>query len=180
MGDRMNIHDYSIDVRSRTIYLMDEEINPATAARFIKNLDSLRGPRPITVRLATEGGDVSCGLAIYQAMAAKSAPVTVVAAGEISSIGVLILQGGDKRVVSPTTVVMYHAGTVSVGEVAPEEALRTIDSGIALGDLADNIIFPRVQDKTGMTRKQFDKRVVDSFFLVGQDVVDMGLADVCE
>lgn len=172
----MNIHDYSIDVSSRTIYFFGD-VTLRSSAKFIKNLDLLRGPRPITIKLATGGGDEHAGLAMYQAMRGKGVKVTVIASGEIASMGVLLLQGGDRRIVSPTTLMAYHVGTVEMGELAPEEASRQLDSHRQIGDLIDDIIYARIKKVSGLTRTRFDAEVKESFFLVGQDVVDAGYAD---
>lgn len=173
----MDIHDYGIDKKRRTIYLMDEEINQESSTRFIKNLDQLSGKQPITVKLATSGGDESCGLAMYKAMIDHSAPIVIQAAGEICSIGVLLLQGGDKRIISATTSLMYHIGTVGALEGPPEEMMRDIDNQASIGNLVDDIIHAKVIAKTGKTRKQYDDMVKASFFLIGQEIVDLGLAD---
>lgn len=119
------LHEYGIDIDYHMIYLQGVEDEPTEefdepgveyrmANRFIKNLDILAGidaDKPIVVSMKTNGGYVTEGLAMYDAILATPNPVIIVNYTHARSMSSMILQAANKRVMMPHSFFMYHMGT---------------------------------------------------------------------
>jgi ATP-dependent protease ClpP protease subunit len=116
--------DYDIYLPTRTIYMgsvsSDESgseigVNHLLAERCIKTLHILdtqapSGDKPITIIMNNMGGDVSHGMAIYDAIKDCKNHVTIKVYGSAMSMGSIILQAADRRVMSKNSRVMIHYG----------------------------------------------------------------------
>ena len=128
------IHDYQINLASREIYLhshLDAEDDPGVeykmAVAFVKNLHMLdfKGSGNILVHMHTEGGVWSDGMAIFNSIRFARSPVTMLAYAQASSMGGVVLQAADKRVLMPDCELMVHHGSITVDEntVAAKSAI---------------------------------------------------------
>lgn len=128
------IHDYQINPASREIYMhshLDADEDPGVeyrmAVTFVKNLHMLdfKGSGNILVHMHTNGGDWSDGMAIFNAVRFSRCPVTMLAYAQASSMGGVVLQAADKRVLMPDCELMVHHGSVTVDEntVAAKSAI---------------------------------------------------------
>ena len=128
------IHDYQLNLASREIYLhshLDAEEDPGVeykmAVTFVKNLHMLdsKGPGNILVHMHTEGGEWSDGMAIFNTIRFARSPVTMLAYAQASSMGGVVLQAADRRVLMPDCEIMVHHGSVTVDEntVAAKSAI---------------------------------------------------------
>lgn len=72
-----------------------------------EELDELRG-KPIDVHIASDGGDVAAGIAIYNTLASHDAPVTVYIDSWAASIASVIAFAGNKIVMPENTFLMIH------------------------------------------------------------------------
>lgn len=119
-------YDYDLDMDNRTIYMgsvsHDEYFGSESgtdyqmAERLIKAIHILdagapSGDKPITIIMNNLGGDWYHGMAIYDAIRACKSPVTIRAFGHAMSMGSIILQAADKRVLSENSRFMIHYGT---------------------------------------------------------------------
>lgn len=72
-----------------------------------KQLDELKG-LPIDVHIASDGGDVAAGIAIYNMLNGHDAPVTVYVDSWAASIASFIAFAGQKIVMPENTFLMIH------------------------------------------------------------------------
>lgn len=116
-----HLHDHDIHDKLRLITLFSKDKDTADsesgvdhmlAERLIKNLTILESinKEPITIILNTPGGDWYHGMAIYDAIAACKAHVTVKGIGQVMSMGSVIMQAADSRVLYPNAKMMIHYG----------------------------------------------------------------------
>lgn len=128
------IHDYQINLASREIYLhshLDAEDDPGVeykmAVTFVKNLHMLdaQGQGNVLVHMHTDGGVWSDGMAIFNSVRFARSPVTMLAYAQASSMGGVVLQAADKRVLMPDCELMVHHGSITVDEntVAAKSAI---------------------------------------------------------
>lgn len=120
------VHNYDLNIVEREIYLHshfgligDEEeggIEYRMATQFIKNLHILNNveQKGILLHFQTPGGDWICGMAIYDAIKLSPSPISILAYGEVASMGAVVLQSAYKRVMTPNCEVMVHKGFVSL------------------------------------------------------------------
>lgn len=118
-----DIHNYSINIRSREIFLHnyftsgDNEENPGVEYKmsniFIKNLRilELKSHDPIIVHMHSIGGEWADGMAIYDAIQMCNCYVTMVCYGQVESMSSIILQSADSRFITPNSYFMCHYGS---------------------------------------------------------------------
>ena len=96
------------------VYTFADVVNDETVRKAISTLDawSRRRPgTPISVQLTSPGGSVLSGLALYDfllSLRARGHQLTVVALGFAASMGAVLLQAGDVRVMGPNAHFMVH------------------------------------------------------------------------
>jgi len=113
--------DHNIYPPKRLLYLgslRDDEGKEAGVdyqmfERFLKGLTFLDtvSQKPITIHMNTDGGDWYHGMAIYHAIQACRSHVTIIAWGYACSMGSLILQSADTRMIARDCVFMIHDGS---------------------------------------------------------------------
>jgi ATP-dependent Clp protease protease subunit len=163
-------------------YLRDDfnELSLATFGRFFKAITALEadGDVPINIVLNTIGGDVDCGYAMYDRIRQSPCPIQIIGYGAVMSMGAVVLQAADERVLSPNTTMMLHEGIMSSGDVQPktfkawgEQAVKEIDR-MAL------ILHSRMVNKLPkLTLKEVKDKFHDDWILSAPEAVEMGLAD---
>jgi ATP-dependent Clp endopeptidase proteolytic subunit ClpP len=84
-----------------------------TADEFVKELRGVTA-KSVNVHIATDGGDVTDGIAILNALRAMSADVTTIVDSQAYSAGSFILQAGKTRKMMPNSSVMIHDASSGV------------------------------------------------------------------
>jgi len=109
--------DYNLHLESRTIYVSGEidydTVNPALKGLHLITQDNKE--RSAAVVMTTEGGSWNVGIALYDAIKSRPFHVDVIAMGQCMSMGSIILQAGDKRILHKHTTIMIHDGTEEFG-----------------------------------------------------------------
>ena len=107
--------DYSLNLETRTLTFF-EEVTKASCERIIKQLHILDNHKDgtVTILMNSEGGCVSSGLAIYDAIRAMKNYVRIIVVGECCSIDTVILQAADERLLYPNAYLMLHYGNRTV------------------------------------------------------------------
>ena len=188
------VHDNGLYLPGRLIYIDspnntgDNEIDYASASRFIKNIKILNAGSkdPIMVILNTNGGDVVHGLAIYDAIKNSTAPVIIKVFGSASSIGAIILQAADERIMSPHSYLMFHKGSSSTGASNDYEVLKEATFSLEYGNRTDNILLDRINEKRTkenkalLSKQSFKSMLLESRYLFPEQAIEWGLADRVE
>lgn len=117
-------HDKGVFLRTKTMKLtgdVDEDMLDLAMCN-LHALDSVSGE--VTIKLCSDGGDVAIARAIYDLILGMKNFVNIICYGEVSSSASLILQSGDKRIMSPNSKLMLHIGSESI----PQDHPRNVDS----------------------------------------------------
>lgn len=191
-----DFHKYHIFPQTRIITLISDidfedggecGVGFSMSNAFIKNLMILEAisSDPITVILNTEGGDEYQGMAIYDAMKASPCHITLKVRGTVMSMGCIILQGADDRVLAPHAAVMFHAGMAwAAGN--PHECVNAAEFSKQYSKMSDDILYARINEKRAkdnqapMSRKTFDMMCIKGKYLFAKEAVELGLADRIE
>lgn len=185
--DLGRFHDYGIYMPSRTIYMgseiVGEESESGTdalmAERIVKNLhvlDSL-AEQEITILANNLGGDVMHGLAIYDAIKACRSNIVIKVFGNASSMGSIILQAADERIMSPNSVQMIHFGTLSVGGHV-KTVYKQTEENKRIDSWMEKMYLEKIRQKITDFSLQRLKGMLDhDCFLTAQKSVEIGLAD---
>jgi len=190
-------HDYGLHIPTRTIELstsMDEEghgngVNHYMAMKFIRNFTHLLSINkdPITVIMNTPGGSCVEGYAIYDTIrAAKNCHVTIKVVGQACSMGCIILQAADERIVQPNACIMFHAGTGGAGAYNPYEVANSAEFDKRYMERMYKIVWGRINRKreqkgeAPMAWKTFENMNLKGKYLFAEEAVELGLADKIE
>lgn len=184
------LFDYDIYVPTRTIvmrsHLVDENGESGTdaemAQRVIKGLHILdssapTGDKPITIIMNNPGGDEYDGLGIYDAIKACKNHVTIVVYGKAMSMGGIILQAADKRVMSVNSRFMMHYGTFGVSANS-QDVYKWIDDNKRIDSWMEDLFLEKMKEKNPkLTKKDIQDMLKADFIVTGEEAVNLGLAD---
>ncbi|NRP55799.1 peptidase S14 [Xylella fastidiosa] len=143
-----------------------------TAASVIAQLSTVTAPL-IHVRINSNGGVVSDGLAIYNALTTHPATIHVTIDGVAASIASLIAQAGTTRRVYPNSLMMIHGP--QTGGWGFAEDLR--DTAAMLDTMAAAM---HTAYTSGATHPEAIRRMLNDghdHWLTAQDMIAAGLAD---
>jgi ATP-dependent protease ClpP protease subunit len=118
--------DCDFDIETRTIWLGSALLDDGTelhtdagmaerATKALFLLDSVSSA-PITILMNNAGGDEIHGLAIADAITLVKSKVTIKVLGHAMSMGSIILQAADERLLAPNASVMIHYGSPMVAD----------------------------------------------------------------
>jgi ATP-dependent Clp protease protease subunit len=179
-------HDYGIYLPNRTLYMGSEIVgedeesgtDALMAERMVKNLHILDAEgSDIVIIMNNLGGDVMHGLAIYDAIRACKSKVIIKAFGNAMSMGSVILQAADERIMAPNSVQMIHIGSVG-SEGHAKTVYRQIEEAKRLDKLVDQIYLEKIREKHPDFTPQRLKGMLDhDTFLTAKQSVELGLAD---
>lgn len=197
-----NLHDYSINPKTREIFLFGEDSYISTrsdndveepgveytmANRFIKNLIYLQSQSddPITIHMKTCGGMWAEGMAIYDAVKTCSSHVKIINYTHARSMSSLIFLAADERVMHKHSVFMLHMGTMAMAGTIKQYLTEGIQLDIATEQMLD-IYVEAMQQKGVMqdrTEKQIKKWLVsemnkrEDVYFSSEQAVEYGFAD---
>ncbi len=194
------IHDYGLDLRANHIYLTGEEayahyesdgeepgVEYLMASKFIKNLNILqrRSNKPILIHLKSCGGCWNEGMAIYDAIKACPNPITILNYTHARSMSSLIFLAGDKRVMMPHSVYMFHQGDMEMGGTLKQFLTEATEAERTLEEMYDIYVDAlKAQGKMKRSsRKVIREWIVaemnkkEEVYFTAEQSVEMGFAD---
>ena len=153
------------------------DINSAMAhdlCQQIRLLDVADPVAPITVFIASPGGNVRAGLAIYDTMQYIKCDVSTICIGMAASMGAFLLSGGTKgkRLALPNAEIMIHQP--SGGARGQETEIRIV---------AENILKTRnklneiLAANTGKSVEEISRDTERDNYMTAQEAVAYGLID---
>lgn len=142
-----------------------------SASDFVKLLSDIKSSE-IELHLNSPGGDIFDGFAIYNALKAHSATVTVIVDAMAASAASFIAQAGDKIIMTKASTMMIHDG--SAGVWGPAATMREVAD---LLDKFSNIVADIYASRAGETSEFWRNLMVEEVWYNAQEAVDAGLAD---
>lgn len=182
-------HDADIYIPTRTIYMGSEHEDPEhgesgtdsqMAKKFVKNmhiLESLSND-PITVIMNNPGGEEYNGLAIFDAIKMAKSHVTVIAYGHAMSMGSIIIQAADERVMAPNSRMMIHEGTWGYADQHPHTLRKWTEECTKFDRWMENLYLEKIRQKHPTFKLAALRKMLDhDTFFTAQEAVAIGLAD---
>lgn len=180
-------HDYGLYLPNRTLYMGSEFVgdddesgtDALMAERMVKNLHILdsQNQEEITIIMNNLGGDPMHGLAIYDSIRACRSKVSIKVFGNAMSMGSIILQAADERIMSPNSVQMIHYGYLSLGGHSKTTYKHT-DENKRIDAWMERLYLEKIREKVGDFSPQRLKGMLDhDYFLTAEKSVEIGLAD---
>lgn len=125
----IDTHDYGIIIDKREIFLhsLDIEekgIDHKVSNRFLKNIRILENisDKPIIIHQHSIGGDWFEGMMIFDAIKHSKCYIAMIMHGQACSMGSLIPQAADLRIIMPNTLFMTHQGSISISDLTIKQA----------------------------------------------------------
>lgn len=181
-------HEHSLHVPSRTIWLessKDDEgeehgVNYSMFSKFHKNIKILEhiSNDPIQIYMNTGGGSMDNGMAIYDTIKQSPCHITINVIGLGMSMGCVILQSADRRLLYPFARIMFHLGSGHSNGNHLYEAYNAVHDDIKMAKRIDKIIFEAIQTKhPKFTMKKYNELNNSGKFMSAEEAIAMGLAD---
>jgi ATP-dependent protease ClpP protease subunit len=132
------------------------------------------------------GGDMSLGLGIYDAIKSSVSQTIMITCGMTASMGTVIAQAPDIRLIYPSTVFLIHEGYISFEETETKTAVSTIKSAKWYLQKLYDIYYSSCksgkyfQSKTEKQVKSFLRKTLEKrsdWYLEADEVIKYGLAD---
>lgn len=183
-GNASMFHDIGICLKTRTIVIDGDEtddnfcITPLSARKDIKNIKILSdlSEDPITVILNCPGGDVLAGMSIYDALKTSRCKI-IIKCHLAMSMGSILLQAGDERLLYPNATVMIHNGEVGM-HGSPKTVENWTNYNKSIDEIHEDIYLSKIkQKKKRFKREDLQKLLEQDTIFTAQEAVDMGLAD---
>lgn len=130
------------------------------------------GPKDVTVKINSPGGDMFEGIAIYNALRQHKAAVNVQVLGIAASAASIIAMAGDEIVMGLGTFIMVHNAWGLV--IGNQHDLREASDLFAQFDSALADIY---EARTSTDRSEIEKLMDNETFLAPADAVAKGFAD---
>lgn len=186
-------YDYGLYTETRTIYIGSILADPhgggesgtdssmaeyAIKALHILDMAAPNGDKPITILMNNPGGDVYHGQAIYDAVQACNNHVTIVGFGHLMSMGSLIFQAADKRIMSKNCKLMIHYGSISAPSVSPKTFYSWAEESKKIGKWMEEIYLEKIREKNpDYSRLEIEKALDFDTFINAEECLHLGLTD---
>lgn len=185
LNDYELFHDKNLYLPSRTIYFggqFDGEgdvITDRTVSQLIKNLHILehRDKAPISILLNTVGGSWEDGIAVYDVIKSLQSIVNIIGLGKVYSMGSIIMQAGDNRLLMENTYMMIHDGYEGY-EGDPKMIERWMDVSKAIRMKMYDIFWQKMKLKNKKLKfKDVEKACAIDTIYNAEEAVKVGLVD---
>ncbi len=179
--------EYGIDIGAKTLYMGSESYKDddetgtdfLMAERVIKGLHLLdrRVSDGITILMNNLGGDEYHGMAIYDAITACQNHVTIKVFGHAMSMGSIILQAADQRIMAPNARLMMHYGTWGTHD-HPKNVEKWVEEGKRFNKWMIDLYLEKIREKNPrFKRTKVDQMCNFDTILSARETVSLGLAD---
>lgn len=174
--DRFFEHNFHLE--SRTIYIGggdENEVDSQAAANAIKafHLMAAVADKPISVLINSFGGCWFNGLAIYDCIKASPVQVTGLVIGSAMSMGSVILQACDHRIIYPNATVMVHDGYESRVNDLPQ----TFQNWAEYSKKSRQKMYSLYAQRSGRPPSFWRKKCASDLILTAQEALELGLVD---
>lgn len=131
----------------------------------------------ITMLISSPGGEITSGLAIYDAMKITTAPIRTVAVGTVASMAAVLFSSGTKgrRQMFPSSRIMIHNPRIA-GSDSVLTSTEIIELGKNLQKMSA-ITNSILADNTGKSLKQLNKDTLADNWMDAGEALAYGLAD---
>ena len=142
----------------------------------LRRLTRLRPKQPIRIEFNCNGGTINHGLHLIDdiTVIGKECPITIAVRGQAASMGAVILQAAQKRLVGPCSYIMLHRASFGV-----EGSADDVEDSVKEVQMFEKRIYEIIAKRTGKTvefwKKQLGRR--KDVWYTADEAVKIGLAD---
>lgn len=162
---------------SRNIYI-EGVINSETAILVVKQIHLLNledDSKPINLFISSNGGEITVGMLIYDAIQGSKCPVNTICLGNAYSMGaVLATCGTGKRCILPHSKMMLHEPLISSTASGSASSIKELSDSLNKTKREMNELLSK---HTGRTLKEVEKAASYDHYYSAQEALDFGLVD---
>lgn len=155
-------------------------VDSAMAKKFevaMRALEYFDAKSPITVVMNNPGGNWYHGMAIYDRIMDSPCPVTIHATGHVMSMGAVIIQAADKRLLTRNATVLLHYGQNGFDGHAIDHE-RSAEEGKRLRlEMEELFLAQMVKKDPTMTLEKLRELLRFDTFMDAAKAIRLGLAD---
>lgn len=186
-------HGYNLFVPTRTIYIGSESssdimiehgeesgVDHSLSEKFIKNLLILESisEEQIHVIINNPGGDYYHGMAIYDSIKNSKCHITITVYGHAMSMASIILQAADVRIISPSSRLMIHYGSMGASPTHSKIFDKWSEENKKINYQMEDIYLAKIREKhPGFPINKLRKMLNFDSILSAKEAVEFGLAD---
>jgi ATP-dependent Clp protease, protease subunit len=188
-------YNYNIDKDGRTIYfgpwndagqLSDDEtrdewtVNDWSAQNLIKGLHVLEqeGNDQIFINWFSYGGDWDAGMAIYDYIKTCKSFITIKCFGRVRSMGTIILQAADERLLSQNCLFLIHYGSAAYETDHAKDFEMFNEQLIKDRIVMEDIYLERIREKKPRySRERLQEMIKWDKYMTAKEAIELGLAD---
>jgi ATP-dependent Clp protease protease subunit len=176
------LFEYGIYIPTKTIITVgdtDEEV----ADNLLKGLhvlDNTNQDRPITIHLNNMGGDEYHGLAIFDSIRACTSKIIIIGKGNVCSMGSVIFQAADERIMAPNAKQLIHYGTplYADSELHAKSQYKWTEECKKFTIWMEDLYLEKIRQKCPEFKKKALIEMLNfDTILSARESVDLGLAD---
>lgn len=167
---------YSRLLKDRIVFLSGE-IRSGMADMIVAQifyLESVDPEKDIYMYINSPGGEVTAGLAIYDAMEYVTCDVCTICIGQAASMGALLLTAGadGKRASLPSARIMIHQPLGGASGQATDLAIH-VNEILRIKNYINEILSRKTRKPMDVIERDTER----DYFLSAQDAVEYGLID---
>jgi ATP-dependent Clp endopeptidase proteolytic subunit ClpP len=176
---RRHEREQAADHRAAQVYTFYSGVDSESVQQCMGELG--RWPRrdpgaPITVIFNSPGGHVLDGLALFdylRQLRSMGHRITTIALGRAASMGAVLLQAGDYRVIGENAFMLVHeVSNNSAGKVSE------LEDGMEFTKRLQKRLLAILSERSTLTERELARRWTrKEWWLDAQEAVDLGLAD---
>lgn len=161
------------------VYTLSGAVSAASAESAIQQMRgwAAQSSDPITFVINSPGGSVTAGLSLFDTLRelrSNGIDVTTVGTGKVASMGGILLQAGDRRVVHPHTFMLIHEiSKISMGKTSSLsddlELVRNMQAKLV------RILSERSTMTEAEIKDQWERK---DWWMDAEEIVDRGFADL--
>lgn len=187
-----SVHENSVNISTREIFLHGfySEEDPGVDFRmcntFLKNIRILhKTSKPIVIHQNTEGGCWHSGITIFDIIANSKCPIIFVMWGAAASMGSIIPQAADYRIIAENCYFLIHDGTEEISGTHKQVHQHMLYCRKAREKMLDIYVdacregqyFKGLEDKKirDYIKKQINNK--EDWILSAEEAVNFGFAD---
>jgi ATP-dependent protease ClpP protease subunit len=176
------LYEYGIYIPTKTIISVGET-DAEIAANLLKGLhilDNVNQDKSITIELNNVGGDEYHGMAVYDTIKACVSHVKIIGKGQIMSMGSIMFQAADERIMAPNAKQMIHYGTpvLADSDAHAKVQYKWTEECKNFSKWMEDMYLEKVREKhPEFSRKRLIKMLDFDTILTARQSVDLGLAD---
>lgn len=175
MDDVELLINHGIYIPTQTIMLTGD-VNESMYETLVMGLTLIKarknGSTDITIELNSQGGCEYSGFAIYDRIKACDFPITIRVTGSAMSMGSIILQAADKRLLGPGSTIMLHDGEMDITGT-PENIVAWASHGQSMCEHMYNIY----AEVSGKPASYWKRKCKKDYILSAEQAIQLGLAD---